>query len=553
MTAVNGDGYSRQGNSFRPENPSPAGYARIIDAYRLAVPRPVRVAGIAGRHRPKDLGTLLLLTERYAPSDSLADQVTFALKWEGIDLAVLDALFRAIPATDVADAVRSAPTGSYMRRLWFLYEWLTGHVLDLPDLGKVKAVPVVNEALQLALAKGEVSSRHRVRNNLPGTPAFCPMVRRTPSIAAFQGSDLGGEARRIMGRTRADVLARAAAFLLLSDSRASYRIEGEKPSPDRLRRWGEAIQRAGNVGLSVAELEALQRQVVGDDRFVHIGLRQDGGFVGEHDRHTQAPLPDHVSARPEDLPSLVEGIIAFDERAGRGAMDAIAAAAVVAFGFAYVHPFEDGNGRIHRWLIHHVLAAAGFAEPGLVFPVSAVMLREIGNYRKVLESYSRRLLPLIAWEPTAQNNVRVLNETVSWYRFFDATAHVEFLFQCVETTVRRDLPYEVAFLTAHDRFTEGLSEIVDMPTNTVSLLHSFLRQGDGRLSKRAREGEFQALTDAEVQQIESLYEESVTARPTNRLRGSGPQVVRKKTMDRPCASVLETSRALAERLHMSTT
>lgn len=523
-----GDYYLQSALSANPVNPSPAGYDRIIEAYGLAVPRPVRVAGIAGRHRPRDLGTVLILPESYAPSNSLAAQITFALKWEGVDLAVLDALFRAIPPADIGNAVRTAPTGAYMRRLWFLYEWLTGRALDLPDLGKVKAVPVVDETLQFAIAKGEMSARHRVRNNLPGTPAFCPMVRRTPSIAALQASDLGAEARRVIGRTRADVLARAAAFLLLSDSRASYRIEGEKPSPERLRRWSATIARAGNVALSLAELEALQRQVVGDDRFVEFGLRRGGGFVGEHDRHTQAPIPDHVSARPDDLSSLVDGIVAFDERAGRGSMDAIAAAAIVAFGFVYVHPFEDGNGRIHRWLIHHVLAAAGFTAPGLVFPVSAVMLREIGRYRSVLESYSRRLLPLIEWEPTSQHNVRVLNETASWYRFFDATAHVEFLYECVETTVREDLPHEVAFLVSYDRFSAALSSIVDMPAKTISLLHSFLRQGDGRLSKRAREGEFQALTNTEVQQIQLLYEESVSSLPANRPRGAGPQVMRKK-------------------------
>ncbi|MDB4898197.1 MAG: cell filamentation protein Fic, partial [Gemmatimonadetes bacterium] len=304
-----------------------------------------------------------MLPERYAPSDDLAAQLTFALKWEGVNLAVLDALFRSVPASLVADAVRTAPTGAYMRRLWFLYEWLTGQSLDLPDLGKVRAVPVVDPELQLAIEGGELSARHRVRNNLPGTPAFCPMVRRTESIVAWQRASLGDEARRVIGRTRSDVMARAAAFLLLSDSGASYRIEGEKPSRDRLRRWGQTIARAGTIPLSVMELERLQREVIGDDRFVHLGLREQGGFVGEHDRHTHTPIPEHISARPDDLESLVEGIASFDERAGRGGMDAVAAAAAVAFGFVYVHPFEDGNGRVHRWLIHHVLAAAGFAAP----------------------------------------------------------------------------------------------------------------------------------------------------------------------------------------------
>jgi hypothetical protein len=503
------DEHSRFVNSLRgmapTSTPRPAGYGWIINHYSLNVPCPLRLVAIAGHHRPQSTEGLLVLTERYAPSDDLAGQLTFALKWEGVNLAVLDALFRAQPADAVASAVRTAPTGAYMRRLWFLYEWVTGRTLDLPNLGKVRAVPVVDSELQLSLEGGELSTRHRVRNNLPGTPAFCPMVRRTVAIRVWQQTALRDEAQRIVGRTRADVMARAAAFLLLSDSRASYRIEGEKPSRDRLRRWGATIARAGTIPLSVTELEKLQREVIGDDRFVHLGLRNAGGFVGEHDRHTQEPIPDHISARAEDLQSLIDGIAAFDERAGRGRMDAVAAAAGIAFGFVYVHPFEDGNGRVHRWLIHHVLAAAGFASPGLVFPVSAVMLRELAAYKIVLESYSRPLLPHIEWEPTADGNVRVLNETAPWYRYFDATAHAEFLYKCVEATVRIDLPYEVAFLAAYDQFVEGMSDVVDMPTGKIDLLHTFLRQGRGRLSKRTRQKEFRLLTDDEVARIEELF------------------------------------------------
>ena len=76
------------------------------------------------------------------------------------------------------------------------------------------------------------------------------------------------------------------------------------------------------------------------------------------------------------------------------------AAAVLAFGFVYVHPFEDGNGRIHRYLIHHVLAQRGFNPAGVVFPVSAAILERIDEYRTVLEDYSQRLMPVIDWQPT---------------------------------------------------------------------------------------------------------------------------------------------------------
>ena len=79
-----------------------------------------------------------------------------------------------------------------------------------------------------------------------------------------------------------------------------------------------------------------------------LGFGGKGGFVGEHDRRTRIPLPDHISGRPEDLASLIDGMVVFD-RGPSQKLDAIFAAAILAFGFIYVHFFEDGNGRIHRY------------------------------------------------------------------------------------------------------------------------------------------------------------------------------------------------------------
>jgi hypothetical protein len=189
----------------------------------------------------------------------------------------------------------------------------------------------------------------------------------------------------------------------LKDSRSSYAIEGERAPHDRIDRWGRAIGEAGRQAIDLDELLRLQRIVIGDARFVRLGLRTEDGFVGEHDRETRMPLPGHIDARADDLPALIEGMTAFD-RGVAPHLDAVVAAAVLAFGFVYVHPFEDGNGRIHRYLIHHVLAQRGFSPPGLVFPVSSAILEQIDDYRRVLEDYGRRLLPCIDWEPTERGN-----------------------------------------------------------------------------------------------------------------------------------------------------
>lgn len=467
------------------------------------------MAAIALRHGPKPHPDWRLLTPRHRPQDTLGGHLVFALKWEGVNLGILAALFKVVPATEIAAVVRSTPTGISARRIWFLYEWLTGHTLDVPDSGKVRVVPVVDDQWQVALPQGQASRRHRVINNLPGVPGFCPMIRWTPTLRGAAARELDVRAKEIIGRTRKDLVTRAAAFLLLNDSKSSFAIEGERPSSARTARWAHAIGEAGTGPVTIEELERLQRIVIGDARFVRLGLRDAGGFVGTHDRETQEPIPDHVSARPQDLGSLLDGMIGYDRRAVAGGVDPVAAAAAMAFGFVYMHPFADGNGRLHRWLIHHVLATAGYNPPGVVFPISAAILRRIDEYKTVLESYSAPLLPLVNWRATSDGNVEVLNETVDYYRYFDATRHAEFLYSCVEQTVDHDLPTEMRFLEAFDRFSIAVKNIVEMPDREIERLRAFLAQGQGRLSERAREREFRALTTDEVATIEALYGELV--------------------------------------------
>ncbi len=486
-----------------PETATPAGYSALIDAYAIEAPLPRTLSAIGAHHRMREQGGWRIMTPRHAPDASLEGHLTFALKYEGLDLAVLKRLFLATGPAPIEVIVRNKPTGTYARRIWFLYEWLTGELLDLPNAQTGKYVPVLDPDLQWGI-EGETVPRYRLRNNLPGTPDFCPLVFRTKRLNDFIAEDLPKQASDIIADVPRDVLSRTAAFLLLKDSRSSYAIEGESPPQDRIQRWGRTIGEAGKKHIDEDELLRLQRIVIGDARFIRLGFRDEGGFVGNHDRDTRLPLPDHISARHEDLPTLLSGMIAFDSGPAEH-MDAVIAAAILAFGFIYIHPFEDGNGRLHRYLIHHVLSERGYNPPSVVFPVSAAILDRIDQYRDTLESYSQRLLPLIRWEPTEKFNVRVLNATGDFYRFFDATPHAEFLYGCVKRTIDHDLPYETRFLRRYDEFRRRIEDMVDMPERTIDLLFRFLNQNDGKLSNRAKEREFAALTGKEVERIETIY------------------------------------------------
>jgi hypothetical protein len=271
-------------------------------------------------------------------------------------------------------------------------------------------------------------------------------------------------------------------------------------------RWGKAIGQAGNKTLSKEELIRLQQIVIENSRFVTLGFRKEGGFVGEHDRSTGEPIPEHISARWQDVETLIDGLLDTSDLLEKSHFNPVLSAASIAFGFVFIHPFSDGNGRIHRYLFHHLLAKMKFTPQGFIFPVSSAFLERIVDYRKVLEIYSYPLLEFIEWRKTSENNIEVLNETIDYYRYFDVTHQAEFLFECVDYTINTIIPYEVDYLQKYDAMKIWLDDRFQMPDKTVALLIRFLEQNRGGLSKRAREKEFQALTDNEVIEIEKNFE-----------------------------------------------
>jgi len=505
-----------------PQRTRLVGTARLVAEYGLAVPvrepSVVSDGSVRGSRREEDGWTVF--DKRYAPGDDFASQLGFSIRHEPFDLLFLKRLFAAVGRQPVEEMVRSEPTGSTARKVWYLYETLTGETLDIPDAKAGNYVEVLDPA-QYFTARARMSPRHRVRDNLLGTPAFCPVIRRTEELADFVGSRWDTQAREKVGRISDAVVARAASFLLLADSQASYQIEGERPPRNRLERWMKVVEQAGRRPLSVGELERLQAIVVEGDRFITPGLRQEGGFIGQRD-YDNNPLPEFISARHEDVRELLEGILEANARMTEAGVDAVLQAACTAFGFVFVHPFEDGNGRVHRYLMHHVLAESRFTPVGVTFPISSVLLDRQEEYGKRLREFSAPLLPFIEWVPTERKNVRVLNETADLYRYGDYTELAGFLYRCVARTISEDLPREISYLKAFDAAREGISASIEMPDNTLSLLINLVRQNGGSLARKRRENEFRMLTDDEVAFVEETVREAFGDHDDRTWEGPGP-------------------------------
>jgi len=487
-----------------------AGYGLILqkieDHTDIFLPMPRQLAIVTEKHQRYNTFQWQVFTKRHKPNDNIISHIIFALKYEGIDLLILKTIFKLIGENKIKESILNEPTGQYSRKIWFLYEWLLGCKLDIPDLKAGTYIEVVNPAIQFP-GPTINSTRHRVKNNLPGTPEFCPMIRKSEKLVRYISANIRESIDKGLDEKNKEIIRRTAAFLLLKDSKASFAIEGEFPPNMRARNWGKAIGQAGKKALTLSEIERLQHIVIGTKKLKHMGIRKEEGFIGEHDRETFAPIPDHISAKAKDLTSLMNGLLNTNNLLQDSDYDPVLAAATIAFGFVFIHPLSDGNGRIHRYLIHHILNWMGYTKRDMIFPVSAAILDRISDYQEVLEDYSSPRIDLIEWEPTPSHNIRILNDTIDLYRYFDLTLQTEFLYECVEETITRIIPEEIDYLEKYDRLTNAINIFINLPDTRVDLLIKLLNQNKGKLSKRKRQKDFDELSEEDISIIEEYYTE----------------------------------------------
>jgi len=482
------------------------GLSRLVEELGLRVPAPaVRSEAIRGGRRTKISGDSILeqYPLSYAPTDLLG-HIRFAMRYEPLDVGVIAAAFQKIPRPEMENWVRSEYIGKYVRRAWYLYELLTGNTLDVPDVPPTNNVLLLDPALHVTTA-GTRIRRQRVIDNLLGDRGYCPTIRRTEALEAAMARGLEAEAKKIVEDCDPIVLRRAVHYLFSKETKSSFAIEGEKPSSERTERFLQALTHAPEFDTSsTAAFVELQNTIV-DARYAQKDWRTGQNYVSETGYH-YVELVHFVCPKPEDVGPLMDGWKRMVARVEKDRVDAVCAAALTGFGFVFVHPFEDGNGRIHRFLIHHSLAKLGYTPQGIVFPVSAVMLRNLAKYDKALTAFSGRIRPFVEYRMDEPQRMTVLNETKNLYQYFDATPQAEYLYECVAETIEKDLREEIGFIQRYDHALDETKEIVDMPDKRASLLVRLIMQNKGRLAKNKRDL-FSEVTDEELAKIEKAMGE----------------------------------------------
>jgi hypothetical protein len=495
-----------------------AGYAALIERHNLDVIPNWHRSFVAntGIHRLYSTGGVIeeIYPSKYWPGETLGDHLEFALKYDGTNLAILASLFQEVAEEDFVEYLKSKPTGKYARRLWFLYELSIGETLPLDDVKRGNYIDLLDPDKFYTVTPSRLVRRQRINDNLLGDRRFCPTVRRTDSLRDYETADLPKRCRQVVSSYSPQLLKRALGYLYTKETKSSFEIEHIKPTSTRIERFVALLQLAEQEDFcEKPQLIELQNRIV-DPRFRDSDYRLSQNYVGETIARQREKI--HFACpKPADLTELMEGLIAAHKRMDGGRVSAVIHAAVIAYGFVFLHPFEDGNGRIHRFLIHNILARRGFTPEGVMFPISASMLKKPVDYNASLEAFSRHLMALVDYSLDEEGQMTVHNDTAMWYRFMDMTPQAKALFRFIDQTIDTELARELAFLASYDETKRAIQEIVDMPDRNIDLFIRFCFQNNGRLSARKRVSHFDSLSDEEIARMEQAVQSAYGSEPPN--------------------------------------
>jgi len=489
-----------------------AGYRFLTDRYKLKHIAHWRSSFVTdaktGRHSIIDDDVWdEFYPARNWPGERACDHLEFAIKYDGINLALLCSLFRHIEPQELADFILEHPVSIPRRKLWFLYEFLTGTLLPLEDADKGNYILLLDPEEYYTLKNGVRSSRQRVINNLTGTVAFCPLIRRTNRLKQVEQTNFIEQCAHILDAYPPELLRRALSYLYTKETKSSFAIEHIKPTPSRREKFVSLLTLAETDDFCErSRLLELQNMIV-DSRFADTEFRTIQNYVGQTITF-QKEIVHYIAPKPEDVESLIEGLVEAHQKMHADDIPAIVHAATIAYGFVFIHPFSDGNGRIHRFLIHNILARRGFTPKGLMIPVSAAMLNNPAAYDQSLETFSRPLLQQIEYTFDAMGKIQVQNETAHWYRYIDMTAQAEALLGFISETISRELIEELDFLVMYNKAKGAIQEIVDLPDRQIDFFINFCISNNGKLSARKRESHFEKLTEQEITGMEEAVKKS---------------------------------------------
>lgn len=466
-----------------------AGYLHLIERFGLACLRPaapVRVDAVTRIIRGEDA---VLVPPQVAPgaNASAVEHLLFALRHEGIDLAIIDALAHsgAVDDRQVREAIEAKPAGAYARKLGFLWELVTGRALEGVAARGGAYVGLFDPDHYYTGNDPLRNTKWRVDFNGLGVPGYCPVIRKTPEMIRLLGRDLFIEVDLFAEQAReAGILERILSWAYLDETRHSFAIEREAAPADRAEAFAAVLQNAHDARpIDEQYLVELQNILITNPLGREAGYRNEQNWLGRAGRGATSVR--YVPPGPDALHPLMSAFTGLCNRPRSS--NALLHAALCSFGFVYLHPFMDGNGRLSRFLFHHALCAAKSLPDGLILPVSIALHRNERAYLQALETFSKpaRQLWDVRWiDGDRFTFTQRCRDSV--YRYWDATAQAAFSVRMAGEAMDVHLVGEANWLSSFDAAYRALDRKLDLPSPVLHKLIVMCESNGGNLSANRR-------------------------------------------------------------------
>lgn len=480
------------------------GYSEVkhrLDLIGFNFPRPAVVANVV---RVTNTDKEILIPKSVVPKeDTVISHILFAIKYQGIDLALLAQALRKISEKEILEVLVQAPSGMYIRKVCYL--WEAFNQKELQPIPKIEGayVDLFDENTYVTGVKHR-NSKWRVNFNGLGSLDYCVSVTKTPKLVKLLEDNILEKVNSFIKSLDACAIDRAMNWAYLSETESSFEIEREKPSHKKSQAFIDLLKQVNQAkDLSEEYFVQLQNITITNPLDQAFFYRHQQNWLSNSSRGAIGVT--YIPPPPEMVSPLMEGLLKLINLHGKE-INPLIVASIASFGLVFIHPFMDGNGRLSRFLFHYVLSLSKQLDNGLMLPISIAIQRHEKEYLKALQSFS---IPArdrweVLWIDQDQYQMKFLSD-MTMYQFWDATECVEFGLEMAMEALEVDLKKEVQFLETFDAIYKKINHEFDVRNTTLNYLILGCLQNLGKISNNRRK-KFANLVQEELYDaIESAY------------------------------------------------
>jgi Fic family protein len=486
---------------------SEIGYSKLktlLDLSAFDPPNPARLAPVTKVTPTQDA---LLIPSKVAPqNDQPLSHLLFALKHEGINLQLLSQALRKISAQEILAAIEQSPTGAYIRIACFLWEAFNQQELKVASLASGVVINLFDPEKYIT-GPSVRNAKWRINFNGLGSLDYCITVERTARIANLLELNILQKANDFISKLGVATTDRAMSWAYLSETKSSFEIERETPSANKAEAFIELLKKAHlTTQLDEEYLVSLQNTTITNPLDRADYYRHQQNWLSSPLRGAAGIT--YVPPPPELVGDLMKGLVDFANVAPKQ-IDPVIAASIISFGFVFIHPFMDGNGRLSRFLFHHALCQSGLLQNGLLLPVSIAMKRNEDAYLTALKVFSApaRKCWDVRWIDGDDYQITFKSDA-SLYRYWNATACVEFGLEMAKQALEKDLKEETEFLARYDMIYRAIDTQYDIRGKDLNSLVLSCMEQNGKISINRRK-KFATTVQTEIfDAIEKEYDKA---------------------------------------------